>query len=34
MKINELSGMKKIIKNGCIKSKDGKIVTKKEEQLT
>ena len=34
MKINELSGKKKMINNGCIKSKDGKILMNKEEQLT
>ena len=33
MKINKLSGKKKMINNGCIKSKDGKILMEKEEQL-
>ena len=33
MKINELSGKKKMIKNVRIKSKDGKIIIEKEEQL-
>ena len=34
MQINELLGKKKMIKNGCIKSKDAKIIMEKEEQLT